>query len=146
MKNLLSTALLLASIGAATAQTPAPVKPLAKQKFNLHPSENDYGYAQAVLVGNTLYVSGTVAAGTMPEQISGIYARLEKTLAHYGLRFAHVVKENVYTVDIKGFNKAQDVVRKKHYQGDFPAATWVEVKRLLMPAALVEIELVAVKP
>jgi enamine deaminase RidA (YjgF/YER057c/UK114 family) len=138
---------LLLSASAAVAQTrAAPALSVAKQKFNLHPGETEYGYAQAVLVGNTLYISGTVHSGTMPQQISGIYTKLEQTLNHYGLTFANVVKETVYAVDLDGFSKAQSSVRKQHYQGDFPAATWVEVKRLLMPSALVEIELVAVKP
>ncbi|GAA4378978.1 RidA family protein [Hymenobacter koreensis] len=147
MKRVLLACLLLGSIHAATAQATAPAKPLVRQTFNLHPAgENQYGYAQAVLVGNTLYISGTVYPGkTMQEQVEGIYKTLEKTLAHHGLTFQHVVKENVYTLDLNAFPQ-QNELRKKFYNGVYPAATWAEVKRLLMPSALVEIELVAVKP
>jgi len=142
--------LLLSSASFASAQT-APADPntkaLDRKTFNLHATgENQYGYAQAVLVDNTLYVSGTVHSGkTMAEQVAGIYKNLERTLAHHGLTFQHVVKENVFTTDLNAFPQ-QNELRKKYYNGVYPAATWVEVKRLLMPSAMVEIEVVAVKP
>ncbi|KUG06109.1 RidA family protein [Solirubrum puertoriconensis] len=147
MKRLLLAAALLGGAQLASAQTAAPAKSLNRQTFNLHAAgENQYGYAQAVLVGNTLYISGTVHPGkTMAEQVAGIYRTLEKTLAHHGLGFQHVVKENVYTVDLNAFPQENEL-RKKYYNGVYPTATWVEVKRLLMPSALVEIELIAMKP
>ncbi len=37
-------------------------------------------------------------------------------------------------------------VRKKFYKNDFPAATWVQVQRLYMPAAKLEVELIAHLP
>lgn len=147
MKNLMLAGLLLFSASAAFAQAKTATKPLDRKTYNLHPDgENRYGYAQAVLVGSTLFISGTVHPGaTMAEQVAGIYKVLEKTLAHHGLTFQHVVKENVFTTDLNTFPQ-QNELRKQYYNGVYPAATWVEVKRLLMPNALVEIELVAMKP
>jgi enamine deaminase RidA (YjgF/YER057c/UK114 family) len=37
-------------------------------------------------------------------------------------------------------------VRKAFYKGDYPAASWMQVTRLLMPAALVEVEVIAHLP
>jgi enamine deaminase RidA (YjgF/YER057c/UK114 family) len=150
MKKLLLALFLLYSTGAAFAQVTtvaSPAKPLERKTYNLHAAENKVGYAQAVLVGNTLHISGTVASGNnMAEQVEAVYKNLERTLAHHGLTFQHVVKETVYTTDIAAL--AQQIeLRKKFYTGSiYPAATWVEVKRLLMPQALVEIELTAIKP
>jgi len=149
MKTLLLGIFLLGSTSMATAQTKKsanPVKSLDRQTYTLHAGENKVGYAQAVLVGNTLYISGTVSQGkTMAEQVKGIYQALEKTLTHHGLTFRHIVRENVYTTDIELFTQ-QIALRKKYYNGVYPAATWLEIKRLLMPNALVEIEVTAVKP
>ena len=81
-------------ISQAHADAPVP----EKQKFHLNEkSENEIGYAQAVRVGDVLYISGSVGAGPMPKAIQDAYEELRKTLAAYGLTFRNVVKENVYT-------------------------------------------------
>ena len=71
-----------------------------------------------------------------------MYSSLERSLKQYGLTFQHVVKENLYTTDIEAM-KQFNYVRKQFYKGDFPAATWVQIARLYMPEAKLEIELIA---
>ena len=117
--------------------------PIQKQKFHWN-SEQDTvaGYAQAVKVGNVIYISGTVATEITPENITRLYKGLERTLKHYGATFQNVVKENLYTTDIEAMKKYNEA-RKVFYKGDYPAATWVEIKRLYMPDAKLEVELVA---
>ena len=132
--------LLLLSFG-AFAQSDT----ISKKKFHwgMGNSDTTAGYAQAVLVGNVLYVSGTVGHGkTMAEQMKSLYTGIERTLKHYGLSFQNVVKENLYTTDIEA-TKASNSIRKSFYKGDFPAATWVQISRLYMPTALVEVEVLA---
>jgi enamine deaminase RidA (YjgF/YER057c/UK114 family) len=53
------------------------------------------------------------------------------------------VKETLHTTDIEEVKK-HAAIRKKFYGNDWPAATWVEIKRLYEPSALVEIELTAI--
>lgn len=118
---------------------------LPKQKFNRGPWENDIGYAQAVRVGDTLHVSGSVGAGPMPNALAGAMEEIKQTLAAYGLDFRHVVKETIYTTDIEALKAAKDV-RKTYYGTDFPAATWVQVARLFDPEHVIEIEVTAVFP
>jgi 2-iminobutanoate/2-iminopropanoate deaminase len=125
--------------------TTLPAQNLRKEKLNIGPWENEIGYAQAVRVGNTLYISGSVGTGAMPDAINAAFGAIKQTLAHYGLDFRHVVKENAYTTDIEALKAAQDV-RKPYYGTDFPAATWVQVARLYMPEAVIEVEVVAVFP
>ena len=124
----------------------AQEKPLHKQKFNIDKtSEDGIGYAQAVKVGKTLYISGSVGSGDMDKAVKTVYDELEKTLKAYNLTFQHVVKENVFTTNIDGFIQQQEL-RKKYYKGDFPAASWVQVQRLYTPELVVEIELIAELP
>lgn len=143
------TALLVGSSAAAAAQTTPAAElapPLARQNYHRHPGEKQTGYARAVLVGNTLYISGVVAAGsTMAEQLEGVYQNLAQTLAHHGLTFQHVVKENLYATDLAAMAEQLEL-RRKYYNGIYPAATWVEVRRLLNPKAMIEVELTAVRP
>lgn len=109
-------------------------------------SENEIGYARAVRVGRTLYLSGqTSKAEGMEQQVQKIYESLGKTLAHFGADFSCVVKENIYAKDIEAL-KTANPVRKRFYGENFPAATWVQVSRLFSPESLLEVELVAVLP
>jgi 2-iminobutanoate/2-iminopropanoate deaminase len=118
-----------------------------KEKFNWGRGSQDTtaGYAQAVKMDNVIYISGTVAREVNPEGIKRVYEALEKTLQHYGATFQNVLKENLYTTDIEAM-KQYNYVRKTFYKGDFPAATWVQISRLYMADAKLEIELIAYLP
>lgn len=143
---LLGCILLLVAVTDALAAPPSAVLPPPKtDKLSLGPWEDEIGYRQAVRVGNTLYVSGCVGAGPMVDGLKHAYGTLQKTLAHYGLGFQHVVKENVYTTQIEEL-KANGAVRREFYGQNFPAATWVQVARLFQPDHVVEVEIVAVFP
>jgi 2-iminobutanoate/2-iminopropanoate deaminase len=119
--------------------------PVEKVKFNRNKEAEDaIGYAQAIKVGNTLYISGQVGTNQdMAESIRTAYDKLEKILTHYGLGFQHVVKENLFTTNIDAV-KENAIVRRAYYKNDFPAATWVQIDRLYSPNANLEVELIAV--
>ncbi len=104
---------------------------------------NEAGYTQAVKVGNTIYISGVPARELNEEEISKMYQSLERSLEAFDATWSNVVKENLYTTDIEQM-KALNEVRKEFYHGDYPAASWVEIRRLYMPDAKVEVELIAV--
>jgi len=135
--------LFLTSASALLAQAP-----IQKQKWHWNqPLQQDtvYGYAQVVRVDNVLYISGAVARDITPDGIQQVYRALEMSLKSQGATFLNVVKENLYTTDIAEMEKYKDA-RKPFYNGDYPAATWVQVSRLLMPDAKLEIELIAHLP
>jgi len=103
------------------------------------------GYVQTLKVDNILYISGAVSREITPEGISIVYKALEASLKSFGATFENVVKENLYTIDIEAMKK-YNYARKAFYNKDFPAATWVQVVRLYMPDAKLEVELVAHLP
>ena len=119
---------------------------IVKKKFNWGNEGNDNaGYTQAVKVDNIIYISGTIGRGDVPTQLKSLYEGLEKTLTAYGASFQNVVKENLYTTDIEEVKKHNEV-RKAFYKGDWPAATWVEIKRLYTASVSIEVELIAHLP
>lgn len=119
---------------------------IQKQKFHFGKDQDTTaGYAQAVKVDNVIYISGTVTTDITPENVKRVYATLERTLKHFGATFQNVVKENLYTTDIEAMKAVNDA-RKLFYNNDFPAATWVQISRLYMPNAKLEIELIAHLP
>ena len=100
------------------------------------------GYVQVIKVDNILYISGAVATDVTPDGITVVYRALEQSLKSFGATFQNVVKENLYTTDIEAMKKYNHA-RKVFYKNDFPAATWIQVSRLYMPDAKLEVELVA---
>ena len=145
MRKLITLLLLFQGVFLLTIQ--AQENNIKKEKYNWGTGTQDTtaGYAQAVKVDNVIYISGMVARDVNPEGIKRVYDALEKTLKSYGATFQNVVKENLFTTDIEAMKKYNDA-RKTYYKGDFPAATWVQVTRLFMADARLEIELIAHLP
>lgn len=139
MLRLLAICLLALLTGCANTH----VDTAAKSCYHLNAAvETDIGYCQALRIGNTLHISGSVGRGDMASAMRGAYDELKRTLADNGLDFKDVVKENVYTTDLDAFIHNKDI-RKEYYGTDFAAATWVQVQRLYLPAFVVEVELTA---
>jgi enamine deaminase RidA (YjgF/YER057c/UK114 family) len=142
MKQVMILAFLSLAIS-ATAQ-----QPIVKEKWHWdQPLKQDTlaGYVQVVKVDNVLYISGAVARDVTPEGIAKVYKALEYSLTSNGATFQNVVKENLYTTDIEAMKKYNEV-RKAFYKGDYPAATWVQITRLYMSDAKLEVELIAHLP
>jgi enamine deaminase RidA (YjgF/YER057c/UK114 family) len=123
---------------------------ITKKKFydgKFNQQDTSIGYTEAVLSENVLYISGWLDKGTIPEQLQGIYSNLGKILKAYGATYQNVVKETLFTTDMEAV-KANNSVRKVFYQGDYPAATWVQISRLYdgRPDAQIEVELIAHLP
>ena len=73
------------------------------------PWEEQYGYSQAVKVGDTIYISGQVShdddgnilgEGEMEVQMRAAYANVVKLLEQYGASIENVVDEIVFVTDI----------------------------------------------
>lgn len=124
-------------------------KNIKKEKWhwnnNKMKQDTTAGYCQVLKVDNVLYISGAVTTDLSPKGIQAVYNDLKASLASFGATFQHVVKENLYTTDIEAMKKYNDF-RKKFYNHDFPAATWIQVQRLYMSDAKLEVELVAHLP
>lgn len=124
-----------------------PKKPVTviKEKWhwkNDQKQNTDAGYAQVVKVGNTIYISGIPTGDLTPKGIQKVYKELGQSLSAFGATPKNVVKETLYTTDIETMKKHNDA-RKEFYNGDYPAATWVQISRLYEPNCSLEVELIA---
>jgi enamine deaminase RidA (YjgF/YER057c/UK114 family) len=139
MKLLLFLLLSVCTVSESLAQD----NKIDKKKFHFGAEQDTAGgYAQAIKVGNIIYVSGTVALDITPEGIKRVYKVIEKSLEPYGATLQNVVKETIFTTDIEAMKK-HNAIRKEIYKGDYPSSTWVQISRLFMHEARLEIEVIA---
>ncbi|WP_172254345.1 RidA family protein [Saccharibacillus deserti] len=117
------------------------------------PWESIVGYSRAVRVGNVVEVAGTTAmkdgevvgAGDPYRQTAEILGTIEEALAHVGAKMEHVVRTRMFVTDISRWEE----IGRAHgeaFRDIRPVATMVEVKALIDPALLVEIEVQAIVP
>lgn len=116
------------------------------------PWEKLVAYSRAVRVESQVFVSGTtasnsdgttVAVGNAYEQTVFILRKIEAALAEVGAKMSDVVRTRMFVTDISRWEE----IGRAHgefFTGINPAATMVEVKRLVNPDHLVEIEVDAV--
>ncbi|MBQ9546262.1 MAG: RidA family protein [Bacteroidales bacterium] len=109
-------------------------------------------YSQAILSGNTLYISGQVpivpATGKLIEgditaQTEQVMKNIKAILDEAGFTFQDVVKSTCLLASMDYF-KPMNEVYAKYYPTDSPARAAFAVQALPM-GALVEIETIAVK-
>lgn len=116
------------------------------------PWEHSVGYSRAVRVGNRVFVSGTTAShedgttacvGDPYGQTKFILQKIQNVLREAGAELKDVVRTRMFVTDIDQWEE----IGKAHGEvfGKIrPAATMVEVSRLINPDHLVEIEVDAV--
>jgi enamine deaminase RidA (YjgF/YER057c/UK114 family) len=112
------------------------------------PWEPIAGYSRLVRAGDIVAVSGTTAtdergivvgAGQMYVQARQAIANISTALERAGLTLANVIRTRMFVTDIARFAEAARA--HKEFFGDFPPATsMVEVRRLVNPDMLIEIE------
>jgi len=107
-------------------------------------------YAQAVVAGNTVYLSGQIglepATMTMVEgfeaQTVRVFENLKAVAEAAGGSLADAVKLNLYLVDLANFAKVNEIM-SRYFQQPYPARAAVGVKELPR-GALVEADAVLV--
>lgn len=115
--------------------------------------EQEYGYSQAVKVGDTIYLSGQVShdekgdfvgIGDMEMQMRQSYSNVQKVLAHYGATMDNIVDEVLFVTDMESAFAAAVKYRQEIFAGTpVVASTIVQIQCLALPEFMIEIKCVA---
>mgnify|MGYP001257063772 FL=1 len=120
-----------------TKNAPAPIGP----------------YSQAVLSGNTLYVSGQIAinpksgeliTGDLIAETKQVMENLKAVLQAAEMNFDHVVKCSIFLSDMNNFATVNEIYVSYFSENNYPARETVEVS-VLPKNVNVEISCIAVK-
>lgn len=127
---------------------------IAKETKSLNmPWEQEYGYSQAVKVGDTIYLSGQVShddkgnvvgIDDMEMQMLQSYANIQKVLAHYGATMDNIVDEVLFVTDMETAHAARGKCGQEIFASNpTVASTIVQIQRLALPEFMIEIKCVA---
>ena len=112
------------------------------------PWEPIFGYVRKVKAGNWLAISGTTATdergmivggGQMYVQARQALANLQHHIESAGFSLADVIRTRVFVTDIARFAEVARA-HKEVFGENPPASTLVEVRRLVHPDMLIEVE------
>lgn len=119
-----------------TKSAPAPIGP----------------YNQAVLAGNTLYVSGQIALDSetgkmlndsITDETRQVMKNITAVLTEAGMSFENIVKTTIFLKNLGDFNVVNEIYGS-FFKDNFPARETVEVSKLPKDAN-VEISVIAVQ-
>ncbi len=119
-----------------TQNSPAPIGP----------------YNQAILVSDTLYISGQIcidpSTGSLKnrdiqEETHQAMQNIKAILQEAGMNFSNVVKTTIFITDMNRFSEINEIYGK-YFSDNFPARETVQVSAL-PKFANVEISMIAVK-
>jgi len=115
-------------------------------------------YSQSVRVETAdaiwIYVSGQIAVGLddelvapndLPAQTQQVYENLRAVLEAHGATFGDVVKIQTYFTTLDGLAESREI-RARYLPAEPPASTAVQVVALVVPDAVIEVDVVAVVP
>lgn len=113
--------------------------------------EDIVGYSRAVRVGSRIYLTGTTAIDETGElvgrddpyaQTVQVIRNLERALHRAGATLENVVRTRMFVTDIKRWEE-YGRAHREFFGKIRPCATMVEVRALIDPAMLIEIEVEA---
>ena len=155
-RTVVATAVNALLLAAATLATPAHAG--ERQRSTVLMSENaqgrkfqeEWGYSDAVVAGDTIYLSGIVVGQRDGESLESAYDRtygqIGAVLNRAGASWDDVVDITSFHTDVAAQMPALVAVHKRFVKAPYPAWTAIDVDRLIPERGITEIKIVARRP
>lgn len=112
--------------------------------------QEEWGYSDAVVAGDTIYLSGVVVGQREGETLEAAYDRtyrlIGSILRRAGASWDDVVDITSYHTDVTAQMPAITAVHRRYVSAPFPAWTAIDVDRLIPERGITEIKIVARRP
>jgi enamine deaminase RidA (YjgF/YER057c/UK114 family) len=113
-------------------------------------SQEEWGYNDAIVAGDTIYLSGIVVGRRDGESLEAAYERtycqIGAILKRAGASWDDVVDITSFHTDVVAQMPAIVAVHKRHVKAPYPAWTAIDVDRLIPDRGITEIKIVARRP
>lgn len=143
---------------ALAVSSPAPAQSAREQATVIMPEnagalafQNEFGFADAIITGDTIYLSGVVAGPVKePKDLTPAFerafVRIEAILKRAGADWDDVVDMTTYHTDLQSQVAQFSAVKNRYVKAPFPTWTAIGISSLYEPTAVTEIKVVAKKP
>jgi enamine deaminase RidA (YjgF/YER057c/UK114 family) len=112
--------------------------------------QEEWGYNDAIIAGDTIYLSGIVVGQRDGESLEAAYERtygqIAAILKRAGASWDDVVDITSFHTDITAQMPAIVAAHKRHVKAPYPAWTAIDVDRLIPERGITEIKIVARRP
>ena len=112
--------------------------------------QEELGYADAVVAGEMIYLSGVVVGQREGEELEAAYERAYRRIGAILIRagggWEDVVDVTSFHTDVNAQIRAMAAVQKRHMASRIPAWTAIDVDRLIPDRGITEIKIVARRP
>jgi enamine deaminase RidA (YjgF/YER057c/UK114 family) len=147
---LLSVAAAIVPAAAAGAGERQRATVLMSENERARKSQEEWGYNDAIVVGDTIYLSGIVVGLRQGETdleaaYERVYQRIGSILKRAGASWDDVVDISSFHTDVEGQIGKMVAVHKRHVNAPYPAWTAIGVAKIL-GGGLTEVKIVAKRP
>jgi enamine deaminase RidA (YjgF/YER057c/UK114 family) len=109
--------------------------------------QEEWGYSDAIIAGDTIYLSGVVVGQRDGESLETAYDRAYRQigaiLARAAASWGDVVDITTFHTDVTAQMPAIVAVHRRYVEAPFPAWTAIDVDRLIPDRGITEIKIVA---
>ena len=134
----------------AAAQTRNPGNVFMSEDEGSRRFQEQWGYSDAIVAGDTIYLSGVVVGQRDGESLEAAYDRTYRQigaiLRRAGASWDDVVDITSYHTDVTAQMDAIVAVHRRYVTAPFPAWTAIDVDRLIPDRGITEIKIVARRP
>jgi enamine deaminase RidA (YjgF/YER057c/UK114 family) len=149
--RMLTLALVLATVLASPGAAREPADVVMPTDAAALAQQQQFGYADAVVAGDMIYLSGVIAAPRAGEKglqpaYERAFAQIAATLQRAGASWDDVVDLTTFHTDLAAQVGDIAAVKARHVKAPFPAWTAIGIDKLFEPTGVTEIKVVAQRP